>query len=39
MSDIKIEEGVVVAKGGDRDLKADILRPSGQSGPVRSPGF
>ena len=34
MSDIKIEEGVVVAKGGDRDLKADILRPANQSSPV-----
>jgi acetyl esterase/lipase len=34
MSDIKIEEGVVVAKGGDRDLKANILRPANQSGPV-----
>mgnify|MGYP001173302629 FL=1 len=34
MSDIKIEEGVVVSKGGDRDLKADILRPANQSGPV-----
>ena len=34
MSDIKIEEAVVVGKGGDRELKADILRPADQSGPV-----
>ena len=34
MSDVKIEEGVVVAKGGGRDLKADVLRPANQSGLV-----
>ena len=34
MSDVKIEEGVVVGTGGGRDLKADILRPANQSGPV-----
>ncbi|PKB79814.1 MAG: hypothetical protein BZY88_11265 [SAR202 cluster bacterium Io17-Chloro-G9] len=34
MSDIKIEQAVVVGKGGDRELKADILRPANQSATV-----
>ena len=34
MSEIKIEEAVVIGKGGDRELKADILRPANQSGLV-----
>ena len=37
MSDIGVEENVVVGKGGGRELKADIFRPAGASGSV--PGF
>ena len=34
MSDVKIEENVVIGKGGDRDLMVDIIKPGNVSGPV-----
>ncbi len=34
MSNIYIEEAVVVGNGGDRELKADILRSANQFGPA-----
>ena len=34
MSDVTVEEGVVIGKGGDRELKVDVFRPAGQSGLV-----
>ena len=37
MTDVKIEEAVVVGKGGDRDLKVDILSPA--IPPVSVPGI
>ena len=37
MSDISVEENVVVGKGGGRELKADVFRPAAASSPV--PGF
>ena len=37
MSDINVEENVVVGKGGGRELKADVFRPAAAPGLV--PGF
>ena len=34
MSDVSIEQNVVIGKGGDRDLLVDIIKPSNRSGPV-----
>ena len=34
MNDVVIEEGLVIGKGGDRELQVDVFRPASQSGPV-----
>ena len=34
MSDVVVEEGVVIGKGGSRELKVDVFRPAVQHGPV-----
>ena len=34
MSDVTIEENVVIGRGGDRDLLVDIIKPGNLSGPV-----
>jgi len=34
MSDVTIEENVVIGKGGDRDLLVDIIKPGNLSSPV-----
>ena len=34
MSDIKVDENVLVARVGDRELRAEVFRPANQSAPV-----
>ena len=34
MSDVVVEQGVAIGKGGDRELKVDVFRPVDQAGPV-----
>ena len=34
MSDVAVEENVIVGKGGERELKVDVIRPANLSGPV-----
>ena len=34
MSDVVVEEGLVIGKGGERELKVDVFRPANQSGSV-----
>ncbi len=34
MSDVGVEQGVAIDKGGDRELKVDVVRPIDQASPV-----